>query len=47
MADADATAATDLAELIASSPDGDGAAPDAERATQLREALKRAHDAMK
>ena len=44
MADADATAATDLAELIANAPEGDGAAPDAERAKQLREALKRAHD---
>ncbi len=44
MADADATAATDLAALIASSPDGDGAAPDAGRAKQLRAALKRAHD---
>ncbi len=44
MADADDTAATDLAALIASSPDGDGAAPDAARAKQLREALKRAHD---
>ena len=44
MADADATAATHLAELIANSPEGDGAAPDAARAKQLREALKRAHD---
>ena len=44
MADADATAATHLAELIANSPEGDGAAPDAGRAKQLRAALKRAHD---
>ena len=44
MADADTDAATDLAALIANAPDGDGAAPDAERAKQLREALKRAHD---
>jgi U3 small nucleolar RNA-associated protein MPP10 len=44
MADADATAATDLAALIAAAPAGDGAAPDAERAKQLRSALKRAHD---
>ena len=44
MADADADAASDLAELIANAPEGDGAAPDAARAKQLREALKRAHD---
>ena len=44
MADADTDAATHLAELIANSPEGDGAAPDAERAKQLRAALKRAHD---
>ena len=41
MADADTDAATDLAQLIANAPDGDGAAP---RPKQLREALKRAHD---
>ena len=44
MAEADTDAATHLAELIANSPEGDGAAPDAERAKQLRAALKRAHD---
>ena len=44
MADADTDAATDLAQLIATAPEGDGAAPDAERAKQLRAALKRAHD---
>ena len=44
MADADATAATDLAALIVSAPDSDVAAPDAARAQKLRAALKRAHD---